>query len=131
MVTNPTYTLIQFTLITRRGRQIIKTQPCWIEKCSFADGPGMKVKKMSTTTDITKAARWSRMTAFNIAVQFSHLPASLVLSDGTPLEADTQALQAEQLKRHASLQQLKREMAEQFGLVFGPLVAQLRKVGLK
>lgn len=121
-------TIIQFVLVTRRGRRVIKTEPCWLATCSFADGPGMKVKRMTTTRDFAKAMRWSRASAYEIAVQFSHLPATLVREDGTVLEDETTKLQAEQLARHVELRRRRVEMDAEFQRVFAPVYEMLKSI---
>jgi hypothetical protein len=108
------YTLIQFTRITKVGRRVHHREPCWLKTAAFADGPGMVVKKMTTTTDLQKAARFSLATAHDIAVQFSHLSVSLVRTDGMALVAESETLRAEQSKRHSELRQFKRELNEVF-----------------
>jgi len=120
------FTLIQFTLLTKQRRRIVRQEPCWLATASFADGPGMKVKKMTTTRDIQKAARFSLVTAHNIAVQFSHLPASLVRPDGSVLEAESSAVQAEQRRRHDEHHRLKRDMNRDLNALFESAAEMLR-----
>lgn len=98
MTTTPTpkHTIIRFTLVNRRART---TQPCWLASVSYADGPGNKVKKMTTTRDRSKAARFSLVTAHDIAAQFHNYPAALERPDGTPMPEETALLQVEVTKR--------------------------------
>lgn len=125
MATNQ-YTLIQFTSITKRGRRVVSQEPCWLATCAFTDGPGMTVKKMTTTRDIAKAARFSLATAHNIAVQFSHLPASLVRADGTVLAPETDALRAEQARRRDERRRITQDVNRQFSELLLPIMEALR-----
>lgn len=121
------FTLVQFTLITKRGRVVIKTEPCWIASCSFADGPGMKVKKMTTTRDLAKAARFSLASAHAIAAQFFTKPASLVDETGAIKIAETATLYAEQLQRLANRAQVRAEFDQALRDLFpADLYARLR-----
>jgi hypothetical protein len=125
-MTPPTlYTIIRFTLVNRRRRG--ETQPCWLEKVSFADGPGMKVKKMTTTRDRSKAARLSLANAHVIAEQFSQYPAFLERPDGTPMPEETAKLQANQRTRHAEVLRVNAELTRQFNEAFNDIAPLVRK----
>ena len=104
--TNFPTTIIRFTLVNKRTKT---TVPCWLEAVRFADGPGMKVTKMTTTRDRSKAARFSIAKAYEIAIQFSQFPASLERANGTELVQETIDLRAEQATRRANTQRIRAE----------------------
>lgn len=104
------FTLIRFTQVNRKMRT---ARPCWLETAKFTDGPGMKVKSMTVTTDRSKAMRFSSVeNAHAVAVQFSHTPASLETALGVALVAETEKLHAEQLMRYADYQRMREEFNE-------------------
>lgn len=125
-MTTPLYTIIRFTLVNRARTA---SEPCWLATVSYADGPGYKVKKMTTTRDRSKAARFSLATAYTVAVQFSKYPAALERPDGTPLPEDTARLQTEQVTRYTELRQLKAELQRQFNEAMRPVAEALVATG--
>jgi hypothetical protein len=121
-------TLVQFTRVWKRGRTVVRTEPCWILSVSYADGPGMKVKKMTTTSDISKAARFSASTAHTIALQFYTTIASLVDEQGVLKVEATAALLKDTLAAHANRRAVQAEYNRMWEDVFPPeLQAIIRK----
>lgn len=104
--------IIRFTLVTKRGRKVISTQPVWLASASFADGPGLRVTRMTTTRHRDAAATFSLEHAHAIAVQFSHLKAAMETPDGAPLATESLALRDAQLARRAEARQAVSELNE-------------------
>ena len=124
MATQSLYTIIRFSLVSRKTGE---RRPCWLASVSYADGPGMKVKKMTTTTDREKAARFSLSSAHAIAEQFSQFPASLERPDGTAMPEESAKLLEAQATRHAEVLRINAEIRAEFNKAFEPLRPLLLK----
>lgn len=120
-------TIVCFTLVNRKtGVQA----PCWIASVSYADGPGMKVNKMTTTRDLSKAARFSAEAAHAVAVQFSQYPAQVQRPDGTALVVESGKLQAEQRENHATAMKVQAEINNEFNKALLEIAPLLRRAML-
>lgn len=124
-------TLIQFTRVWKRGRQVVRTEPCWIQSVSWADGPGNRVKNITTTTDITKAAGFSLATAHDVALQFYTKPSSLVDEQGVVKVEATAELHKACLSALSARAQVRAEFNAALADMFPPeLMARIRKAML-
>lgn len=121
-------TLIRFTV---RNDQTGELKPCYVEKCSFADGPGLKVKKVTRTFDRAKAGRFRKDTAYIIARQFfQHEMLALEKVSGGVWEEDTERLKAEQKvlfeKSQVEWHQYQQAMAALEDEIFGIVSRAMR-----
>ena len=121
-------TLVQFTRVWKRGRHIVRREPCWISGVSWADGPGMKVTKIQTTTELSKALGFSSTTAHTIAMQYyTHL---IVLVDeaGVVKPEATAAIYKDQTIAIQNRARIRDEFNQSINDMFpAELIQQIRK----
>jgi hypothetical protein len=121
-------TLVQFTRIWKQGRRVTRREPAWISAVSWADGPGHRVTKIKTTTDLSKAFGFSLVAAHDVAIQYyTHM---VVLTDeaGVVKPEATAALYKDQTIALANRAQVRAEFNRQMNDMFPPeLQALIRK----
>lgn len=127
----PKYTVLRFTSVNKKTKA---TRPMWVETISWADGPGMKAKRVTFTYDREKAARLSSMNALSVAECFFTSVIALDWSDGTPNVELTAQLVKTQMEKLQARNEIRRKMNAEWAVLWADMVKavpELAKLGLR
>jgi hypothetical protein len=118
-------TLVQFQRVWKRGRTVVRREPCWISGVSWAAGPGTRVTKITTTMELSKAVGFSLTTAHAIALQYYTHMVVLVDEAGVVKVDATAAVYKDQTIALANRARVKAEFNAAMADMFPPDLIQL------